>query len=87
MPVQLPPGGCTPVCALDHPLMCRRHHLLCIPPAGVDELGHQCIQSEPQFQHPEQSAPGGKSRHVCSIYHYKTKPNSQRHMANQEQLS
>lgn len=59
MPEQLPQDGCTPVYAPDHPLKCRRYHL-CIPLAGVDEPGHPCRQSEPQFQRLEQSAPGAK---------------------------
>lgn len=67
MPAQLPRDGCIPVCALDRPLRCRRHHLLYTPPAGAGGPAHQCKQSEPRFQHPEQSGPGVKSRQVYSM--------------------
>lgn len=78
MPEQLPQDGCIPVYAPDHPLKCRRHHLLCIPLAGADEPGHQCRQFEPQFQRLEQSVPGAKKQPVCSNYSNRTKPIPQR---------
>lgn len=85
MPEQLPQDGCTPVYAPDHPLKCRRYHL-CIPLAGVDEPGHPCRQSEPQFQRLEQSAPGAKKKQpVYSNYSNRTKPIPQRYVANQTQ--
>lgn len=87
MPERLPQDGCIPAYAPDHPLTCRRHHLPCTPPAGVDEPGHRYRRSEPQFQRLEQSAPRAKSSKYVATTRIERKTISQRRMEDQAQYT